>query len=182
VLIRAVPRVLERVPEARFVLVGADAGAPGGGSFRSFLEGLVRELGVGKAVEMPGPVGGPKEVAAELARSALCAMPSRWESMGYVAAEAAAVGRPVVASRIPALEQIVDEPDTGRLVPPDDPIALADAIADVLLLDSVRRAEMGRAGARLVASRCDPKRVTDETIAAYEFALSRRVARSRPRQ
>jgi glycosyltransferase involved in cell wall biosynthesis len=182
VLIRAVPGVLERVPHARFVLVGADAGAPGGGSFRSRLENLARELGVEDAVEMPGPVAGPEQVTAELARSAVCAMPSRWESMGYVAAEAAAAGRPVVASRIPALEEIVEDSATGRLVPPGDAGALADAIAEVLLLDPGRRAEMGRAGARLVASRCDPERVADETIAAYELALSLRAARRRPRQ
>ena len=182
VLIRAAPRVLQRVPEARFVLYGADAGAPGGGSFREVLERLAEELGVARAVEMPGPLPNPTEVAAELAGAALCAMPSRWESMGYVAAEAAAACRPVVASRLPALEEIVQDPETGRLVPPEDPVELADAIVEVLSMTPREREEMGRAGARLVARRCDPERVTDETIEAYELAVGLRSARRRPRQ
>jgi glycosyltransferase involved in cell wall biosynthesis len=182
VLIRAAPRVLAQVPDARFVLFGADAGAPGGGSFRAVLDGLAADLGVTEAVEMPGPLPGPDRVAAEMARGALCAMPSRWESMGYVAAEAAAAGRPVVASRLAALEEIVEDPASGRLVPPEDPAALADAIVEVLAMTPGEREQMGVAGARLVADRCDPERVADQTVAAYELALSLRAARNRPRQ
>jgi glycosyltransferase involved in cell wall biosynthesis len=182
VLIRAAPRILEHHPQARFALVGADAGGASGGSFKAELERLATRLGVGQAIEMPGRADGPAAVAAELSRSTLCAVPSRWESMGYVAAEAAALGRPVVGSAIPALEEIVRDGESGRLVPPGDPGALADGILEVLALTPERRREMGEAGARLVATRCDPDRVADQTLAAYELAISQASARGAARR
>jgi glycosyltransferase involved in cell wall biosynthesis len=102
--------------------------------------------------------------------------------MGYVAAEASALGRPVVGSAIPALEEIVRDGESGRLVPPGDPGALADGILEVLALTPERRREMGEAGARLVATRCDPDRVADQTLAAYELAISQASARGAARR
>jgi glycogen synthase len=173
-LLRAAPAVLTQRPDTRFLLLGADADGPDGRPFRETLEGIVRELGIGHAVEMPGRRGGPETVAAELARSTLCAMPSRWESMGYVAAEAAALGRPVVASRIPALEAIVEDGVTGRLVEAEDVDGWAAAILELLAMSKRRRRRMGEAGARLVAARCGPDLVADQTLAAYEEAIRRR--------
>lgn len=57
--------------------------------------------------------------------------PSRAEGLGMLALEALALGRPVVASRVGGLMEVVTEGDDGRLVPPDDPAALADALTDL---------------------------------------------------
>ncbi len=174
VLIKAAPTVLTRYPEARFVLAGADAGGADGRPFVEHLRSLASRLAVAHAVEFAGRRGGPDTVAEELAVSTMCVMPSRWESMGYVAAEAAALARPVVASRIPALEAIVDDGHTGRLVAPGDPRALAQAIIELLAMPESQRQEMGNAGRRLIAKRCDPERIANETLAAYELAIERR--------
>jgi len=176
-LVRAAPNVLARLPETRFAFLGADSEAPDGGSYVAGLRELAGELGVSEAIEFRGRRGGPETVEEELRRATVCAVPSRWESMGYVAAEAAAVGRPVVASRIAALEAIVEDGVTGRLVPVDDVEGWAAALVEVLSASEDRRREMGEAGRRLVADRCDPRRVAAKTLAAYEEAVRRRSAK-----
>ena len=79
-------------------------------------------------------------------------MPSRAESFGVAALEAQACGVPVVASRVGGLPEVVRHNETGLLVPPDNPQALAEAIA-ALLVDHERRAVMGAAARRWVAER-----------------------------
>ncbi|MGI8461548.1 MAG: glycosyltransferase family 4 protein [Solirubrobacterales bacterium] len=169
VLVRAVPRLLERVPEARVVLRGRDTPVLGHGSFLEDLRRQIAELGIAHAVELIDDWH-PDAVVAELRRAAVCAVPSRWESFGLVAAEAAALGRPVVASRIAGLDDVVDDGVTGRLVPPEEPAALADAIADLLESPDDRR-RMGAAAANDIAHRCDPDRIAAETMSAYELAI-----------
>jgi glycosyltransferase involved in cell wall biosynthesis len=68
-------------------------------------------------------------------------LPSRQEPFGTVLAEAMAVGTPVVASRVDGLPEVVRDGITGRLVAPDNPAALADAVLEVL----AHRAEMSTA-------------------------------------
>ena len=173
ILVRAAPLILARKPEARFVLVGADAGGPEGGSYADWLRDLARNLGVAERIEIRGRVGGPQAVARELRDAAVCVVPSRWENMPYVPAEAAALGRPVVATRIPGLEQLVDDGVTGRLVQGEEPGPWAEAILSVLDQNREERERSGQAAARLISARCDPGRIAAETIEAYELAISR---------
>ncbi len=174
VLLRAVPRLLESVPDARITLLGTDTGVPGPRAYSSYSAGLRRlvdELGIGHAAEIVDEWG-RDAVARELARAAVVVVPSRWESFGYVAAEAAAAGRPVVASRIPALEPVIVDGVTGRLVPPGDAAALAGALGG-----SAR--QCGSDPARWVPPRrSDPDPVRSrprrgQTLAGYEDAIAR---------
>jgi glycogen(starch) synthase len=169
-LVRAIPRLAERIPQVRVVLRGTDTKMADGGSFRSHLERLVASLGVDGKVEITDHWR-PGAVREELATANVCVVPSRWESFGLVAAEAAALGRPVVASRIAGLDEVVEDGVNGRLVPPEQPEAFADVLAR--LLDSPADASrMGEAGARLIASRCDPDLVARQTLEAYELAIA----------
>jgi glycosyltransferase involved in cell wall biosynthesis len=168
-LVRAAPGVLARDPEARFLFLGKDT-QENGTTVAKRLRLLGRELGVEDALEF-SEKWGSNAVAAELSRSAVCAVPSLWESFGYVAAEAAVRGRPVVASRIPALEEVVDDGVTGRLVDPEDPDAWADALADVLTAPD-QGARMGAKGACRIRERCDPDHVAVLTLEAYEVAIA----------
>jgi glycosyltransferase involved in cell wall biosynthesis len=77
-------------------------------------------------------------------RATAVLMPSRWEPFGLVALQAAQMARPVIASRIDGLREVVVHGQTGFLVPPEDPAALADAIAG-LLGDAEQASAMGRA-------------------------------------
>jgi glycosyltransferase involved in cell wall biosynthesis len=73
-------------------------------------------------------------------------LPSRWEGLSLTAMEAMASGRSVVASRIPGLEELVD-PGVGTLVAPDEPAALAEAVAARLSSSALASAEGLRAAA-----------------------------------
>jgi glycosyltransferase involved in cell wall biosynthesis len=109
----------------------------GDGSQRPALEALGSRLGIAELVEFTGWLGEP-EVEDEIAAAALVAIPSVWpENLPTVAIESLAIGRPLVASAVGGMPELVTDGVNGRLVPSRDPGALADAIAWVLA-DEVR--------------------------------------------
>lgn len=171
VVLRAAPKVLAAFPDARFVFVGREATRPGGPCSLAWLRSEAQRLGIAKAITLTGHLD-PEGVAEELRRSSMGVFPSRWESFGNVVAEAAVLGRPVVASPIPPFRELVEDGRTGRLVPLDDPHAWAEAIVEILS-DRDRAAELGRAGAARVSRISDPSRVADQAVAAHEHAIHR---------
>ena len=171
IVLRAAPRVLAEVPDARFTFVGRDATADGAPSSTAWLRREAERLGVAHAVELTGQLPGAG-VERELRRATVCAFPSRWESFGNVVAEAAATGRPVVASSIPPFQELVEDGISGRIAPTDDVEAWADALIE-LLCNGERAAAMGRAGAARIARISAPERVANLTLAAHEHAIER---------
>jgi glycosyltransferase involved in cell wall biosynthesis len=105
------------------------------------------------------------------ARAAVVACPSHREGFGVVCAEAMAHGRPVVASAVGGLLDLVVDGETGILVPPRDVPALRSAL-ERLLEDRELRRRFGAAGRSRVRRYCSWEAVTDATLAAYEAALS----------
>jgi glycosyltransferase involved in cell wall biosynthesis len=103
----------------------------------------------------------PDEVRALLDRSGVVVVPSRSEGLGRVILEAFARGRPVVASAVGGIPELVDE-TTGILVPPGDPGALAEGIG-ALLEDPSHAAAMGDAG-RARFSALEPARAFEDGI------------------
>lgn len=175
-LVRALPAVRRAVPEARLVLLGRDASDAEHPSRKAWLESLAASLGVAEALEIVERWG-RDAVFEHLARATVCAVPSEWESFGYVAAEASSAGRPVVASAIPALSEVVADRETGRLVPSGDVGAWAGALT-ALLADPARAAAAGRAASERMRTHHDPDRIALCTLEAYEAAVGAR--RGRP--
>jgi phosphatidylinositol alpha-1,6-mannosyltransferase len=143
VLVRALPLIRSRVPDARMTLVGD-------GHLRPSLEALARANGCGEALCCAGSVT-DAERDALLSAATVFAMPSRLparsggEGFGIVYLEAGAHGTPVVAGNVGgALDAVVDG-RTGVLVPPEDHIAVAEAISG-LLLDRDRATQLGDGG------------------------------------
>lgn len=145
VLIEALPLVRERVPDVRWVVIGE-------GPLRPELEACARARGVAEAVSFLGEVS-DGERDGWLRRADLLAMPSRLpgpgragEGFGIVYLEAGAYGKPVVAGNVAgALDAVVDG-ETGLLVDPTDPRAVAGAIT-CLLCDRDLARRLGAAGA-----------------------------------
>jgi glycosyltransferase involved in cell wall biosynthesis len=104
-------------------------------------------------------------------RAAVVAMPSHREGFGVVCLEAMAHGRPVVASAVGGLLDIVADGETGLLVPPADVPALRAAL-ERLLGDAELRRTMGEAGRVRARERFAWPAVTEATIRAYEDALA----------
>ncbi len=121
-LVRAA--ALLHTPHARVVIIGD-------GPDRPMLEGAVRELGLRDVATLLGAVPHWR-VPAVLAAGEVLTLPSRYEELGSVLIEAMRAGLPVVASRTGGIPDLVSEGETGLLVPPGDPAALAAALDRVL--------------------------------------------------
>ena len=115
----------------------------------------LRGRGLADAVNFPGRVG---DVAWWLRRADVVVHPARWEGFGLALLEAMLCARPVVATAVSSIPEIVADGETGLLVPPEDPAALAEAVT-VLLDDPARAAGDGRAPAESVHAPSSRSRV-----------------------
>ena len=136
----------------------------GEGPERAALERLARELGVDARVFLPGRV---PDVAAWLRRASAYVQPARWEGFGLAVLEAMVCGLPVVATNVSSLPELVADGETGVLVPPDDPAALARGIERAL-----SEPGMGDAGRERARSAFSVAQMADRTVALYEDLLS----------
>ena len=98
------------------------------------------------------------------------------ETFGISLCEALACERPVVATDFGGFREVVRHGETGLLVPPQDPVALADAI-DTLLADPARRHTLALAGRQDVVARFSWPAVVDRVLAAYMVAMDYERAR-----
>jgi len=137
VLVKALPLIVSAVPSARLLLVGE-------GPLREDLLVEAQALGVGDCLKLAGAQSDP---APFLAAADLVVVPSLNEGMGRVLVEAMALGCPVVATRVGGIPAVVADGESGLLVPPDDPPALARAVGELLKDPGVRQ-RMGEAGRR----------------------------------
>jgi glycosyltransferase involved in cell wall biosynthesis len=145
-------RALEQIPDGHLVVLGE-------GPQRAELE----RLG-GERVHLLGRV---PDVAAWLRRAELLVHPVRWEGFGLALLEAMLASLPVVATSVSSIPEIVVEGETGLLVPPDDPSALAAAVNRVL----GRPGDFGPKGRARAEAEFSVARMTDQTLAVYESAL-----------
>jgi glycosyltransferase involved in cell wall biosynthesis len=153
-LIRAARDVAARLPSVRFLIVGAEPeGADG--AYEASLKQLARACGVDRHVIFTGKRA---DIPAILAASDVAAVPSLSENVGG-AVEPLLMERPVVASAVGGLPDVVRDGETGYLVPPRDPGALADALLHLLTLPPAARRAMGRRGRVIVQQLFDIERV-----------------------
>jgi glycosyltransferase involved in cell wall biosynthesis len=135
-----------RFPRCRFLIVGDDHGpAP---TYRVRMEQLAQQLAITDRCRF---LGFRDDVWTMLHLCDVVVMPSRVEPFGNVAIEAGAAARPVVATRVGGLAEIILDADTGLLAPPGDSQALAGRVARLLLDDTLRRSLGERARERVSA-------------------------------
>jgi glycosyltransferase involved in cell wall biosynthesis len=143
--------------EAR-LLIGGD------GQQREALAAQVRSLNVTDIVRLTGFV---PDVATFLGQIGLFVLASRTEGLGIVLVEAMAAARPVVATRVGGIPEVVVDGETGLLVEPENPGALAGAIRR-LLADPDLAARMGQAGRERARQVFSAGRMAELTAALYE--------------
>jgi glycosyltransferase involved in cell wall biosynthesis len=164
-------RLLKKKHEVRVALVGAnDSGNPASISEET-LRGWVSE----GMVEWWGFHSDMPEVYRQ---AAIVTLPSLGEGLPTVLLEAAACGRPIVATDVPGCREAVIEGQTGFLVPPNDPIALAAAI-ERLLDDPVLRRRLGQNGRLRVVDHFSGEQIVSETMQVYEKVLAKKEPQSR---
>ena len=162
VLFDALPRVLARVPETRVRVVGHEEL-----STVAELRAYAAARGVADHVEFEGFRA---DVPALLHELDLFVLPSLWEGFGLVLLEAMAAGRPVVATAVGPVPEVVADGETGLLVPPGDPAALAEAILRVLG-DPGLAERLGRAGRDRVQRTFRLEQMVARTDALYRELL-----------
>ena len=167
VLLRAFAGVTRDVPNAKLLLAGGrQLGS------QAYVDGLVRladDLGLEEHVRW---LGVRRDMAGLLAAADVVTLASDWEGFGLALLEAMAAGRPVVATRVGGVPEVVADGRTGRLVPPRDCTALQRAL-DGLLRDPDRARAMGAAGAARARDEFGLERMQRETCAVYAELLGR---------
>ena len=136
-LLEAAVLLRQRIPDVQVRIVGD-------GPEAARLHAMHRRLELGESVVFLGHVD-RDTLALEYARARCFCLPTVQEGFGLVFAEAMAAGLPVVACRAAAVPEIVHDGETGLLVPPRTPPAIATALARILD-DEVLRKEMGMRG------------------------------------
>lgn len=159
-LLTAMALLGQSVPDAQLWIIGD-------GPERAALSKQAADAGLDNRVHF---LGRRNDVPAILRQLDLFVLPSLWEGLPNAALEAMAAGRAVVATRVHGTPEAVSENETGLLVPPADPVALADAIAR-LIADSNLCARMGAAGRSRVAEHFNMRQMVEQTQALYRQVL-----------
>jgi glycosyltransferase involved in cell wall biosynthesis len=164
-LLEAWPAVLAAVPNARLLVVGE-------GSQRELLEAQASSLGLldGRSSSVIF-TGRRDDVPAVTAALDVAVLPSYREAQGLSILEAMALSRPVVASAVGGIPEMIDDRRTGLLVPPRDAGALAAAIIR-LLQDPGYAASIGRAGHDLVHERFCVEQMVRAVETIYDEAVA----------
>jgi glycosyltransferase involved in cell wall biosynthesis len=175
-LVRALPLVREAVPNAHFLVAGPPPRVGDVRPIRSLAKYALaadaydREVmsaaSAGLAAGYLRFLGMRSDVPALLAASDVLAFPAAQPHFARPIIEAGAMARPVVASRLGGPIELVREGQTGLLVPPDDPPALAEALI-ALLSDPARAQAMGEAGYEQAREKFDAIRNAQATFALY---------------
>jgi glycosyltransferase involved in cell wall biosynthesis len=162
VLIRAIPRVLERVPDAYFVFAG-------GGDFTPYIklikqkkipEGSYQYLGYVRSSDMPRLYS----------LASVYVAPSFEDSLGIRILEAMSCGKAVVASKVGGVPEIIRSGQNGLLSTPGDARELAEKII-MLLEDDTLREKLAQAGRQTVLDRFSVARMASQTAALYDKIL-----------
>ncbi len=146
----------------------------GEGDERPALEKAIEDLGLQQTVHLLG-MKNPSEMPKYYRRADIFVLPSVNEGAGGVLMEAQAAGVPIVASQIGGIPEAVQEGKTGRLVPPRDPVALADAIEE-LIREPQLRLELGRNG-RVNARRFDTAVIGSRLVEIYRSAIEKQASK-----
>jgi glycosyltransferase involved in cell wall biosynthesis len=160
-LLRALKKVSNRG------VAGWELNILGNGSLREELEKLNTKLELENQVHFLGHVPNPYPY---MARSDLFVHASRWEGFGMVIVEALALGVPVIATSCPGgPKEILDSGGYGRLVPPENLDALAEAIEE-LIINPEERKKYGELGRRRVGD-YRPERIAERILEIERYVL-----------
>lgn len=160
-LLRAARHIIDQMSETHFVIAGA-------GNLQEELKELAGKWKMGDQVHF---LGFREDIPQLLSQFDIFAFPSFSEGFGLAVVESMAARLPVVATRAPALEEIMVDGETGYLVPLDDDQALAQRILE-LLRDEQLRKRMGEAGRRRVETAFSREVMVQNTIQLYRRIVS----------
>lgn len=166
----AAVRVLQRVPTARFVVVGDVAMEPAHRAHYALVEQQLAALGVREAFAF---TGFRSDVERLMSAFDLFVLSTHFEGLPLAVLEAMALGLPTVATAVNGIPELIPSPDVGTLVPPRDPIALAGAVL-AMLADPAAAARRGAAAQAFVRTRFSQDAFAQGIAALYADLLGAR--------
>jgi glycosyltransferase involved in cell wall biosynthesis len=138
----------------------------GDGESRAAIEREIARTGTGDRIKLVGWRTNA-EVRRRIDETRALLLPSRAEGLPIVIMEALAMGRPVIATRIAGIPELVDE-KCGWLIEPGDAEGLAQAIGQVMAANKATLDRMGREGRKRIAARHDVDKIARQLIALFE--------------
>jgi len=162
-LLTAFAKVVETLPQARLLVVGD-------GYLRGDLERQVKELEI---VHQAIFTGWRNDVPYIMADLDLLILPSLWEGFGLVLLEGMALAKPIVATRVSAIPEIVVDGETEVLIPPKDSNSLAKAVTK-LLQNPVLTNEVGRKGRERLKREFSVEEMVKQTERVHERLMEER--------
>lgn len=159
-LIRAEPLISEQIPDVRIVIAGT------GEDMDRYRRMMVHP----EKFELHNEYIADADIAKYFRRSSIVVLPYIEATQSGIVPIAYNFSRPVVATRVGGLPDLVEDGQTGLLIPPRDEKALADAIVR-LLKDRNACAQMGKNGKQKLDAECSPDAVGKQTFAVYQKAI-----------
>ena len=155
-LIRGIPEIVKKVPDAKFVFVGE-------GPLRSELEDLTKKIHVEEKVVFTGY---RNDIRGVLSTIDLLVVPSLLEGFPLIILEAMAMAKPIVATRINGIIEQIQNNNNGILVPKQNSDELAKAVISCLHNEN-RSNEMGNAARKIVEKKFSVEKMVSETEKIY---------------
>jgi glycosyltransferase involved in cell wall biosynthesis len=173
-LVDALPRILQDAPDVKCLFVGgAFVKEP---AYEAELREYVRARGLAEHVIF---TGFRQDVPELVSLFDVFVLPSLWEGLPSSILEAMALKKPVVATPVGGIPELVEPRVTGLLIPPNDPTALAEAVLTVLN-DPARAAQMGQAGYDRIRTHFTLASVVTRTEAVYDHLLGMQTSEVAP--
>lgn len=170
-LAQAIPIVARACPQAIFLFVGSN---PGSAYDLNQQREILQQIGVHELQQRVSflPRQSREQLLSLYHRAAVCVVPSLYDNLPYACLEAMACGKPVVASAVGGLAEIIVSGENGLLAPPDQPQMLAEQLIG-LLNDSERRRQLGKNARSYVEEKLAFQPIAQATVAAYATVLRR---------
>jgi glycosyltransferase involved in cell wall biosynthesis len=165
------PRIVARFPEVRFVLAGD-------GRLRNAVDARIKTLGIERNVILTGFHPHPEQL---IALADICLLASAREGLPRVLMQYLAGGRPVIATDLPRIDDVLRQDVNGLVVRSGDLDGLADAVV-ALVDDPARRARLARGAAATELSEWDATRMGERIEAVYAAVIRERMPQRMPRR
>jgi len=164
-LIEAISEVSKSIPNIKLILAGD-------GPYKNSMENLSRRLGIEKKVLFPGKIS-HKSVYKLLKRVNIYAFPSLGELFPFAILEAMAAGKPIVATNVGGVGEVIKNEENGLLVSPRSSYELAEGIK-LLASNPVEAEEMGKKCRNLIEAKFTVQKVAHDLTGCYKLILQRK--------
>ncbi len=160
VLIRAIPEVLKVFPSVKFIFIGKDCG------MKSYLTKKIQEFDCAKSIVFFDHIS-QDDLPYYYQTSTLCVIPSLWENFPYTCLEAMSCGKPVVASSVGGIVEIVKNKYSGILVTPGSVNELAQSMIMILSNKTLAK-ELGKAASESIKERYSRFKIAEKSVEIYQ--------------